>query len=532
MPRPFFFIPLCYETRTGQDIRHAETLLGLHGVPSRAAGDHPLRPGGPRHAGADAHGRREIAHVSGSDPRPRGAVHRRHAAHRPDEGPGRPAPGAGRPGRCDPFGPFAAADRHRAGQLRLRRREIPLRGPRAAGDRGVPPARRAHERTADRRRRGPLHLAVGLRLPALVPAHRRAARKTPRRPRAGAHRLGHENSGRRHHAPPEIPRTAHSAQQFRAPQPLVQRPPHRRQERTAAAAGPQRPRHGHRLRPHAGGHRADRRPPASGGHDGRRLPRRTGTRRAVAAAGGVALGQDARDGGHQRLRHGHRQSGRAVRGPLCDVRLARKLLPGGRPRGPRLTACLCPAARGLGRQRPHRAAFRAGVPSAGEDQGDLRTDLFLPANRHRRRRRSVVPVQHTRLLRPRAPLFGDRHERPETAPAERLHDPHRRTGEPRAGNVLRQPRRAVQTPRAARRTRPLHPHPAAALQRRLHRVPPHRRGRTGHLERLHRPAGQGAAQTALAAARDPLHPLEPLAHPLYERGTPSARRPLHSPRDL
>lgn len=46
----------------------------------------------------------------------------------------------GRPGRCDPFGPFAAADRHRAGQLRLRRREIPLRGPRAAGDRGVPPA--------------------------------------------------------------------------------------------------------------------------------------------------------------------------------------------------------------------------------------------------------------------------------------------------------------------------------------------------------------------------------------------------------
>ena len=211
MPRPFFFIPLCYETRTGQDIRHAETLLGLHGVPSRAARDHPLRPGGPRHAGADAHGRREIAHVSGSDPRPRGAVHRRHAAHRPDEGPGRPAPGAGRPGRCDPFGPFAAADRHRAGQLRLRRREIPLRGPRAAGDRGVRPARRAHERTADRRRRGPLHLAVGLRLPALVPAHRRAARKTPRRPRAGAHRLGHENSGRRHHAPPEIPRTASAA---------------------------------------------------------------------------------------------------------------------------------------------------------------------------------------------------------------------------------------------------------------------------------------------------------------------------------
>ena len=43
---------------------------------------------------------------------------------------------------------------------------------------------------------------------------------------------------------------------------------------------------------------------------------------------------------------------------------------------------------------------------------------------------------------------------------------HKATGKPRAGDVLRQPRRAVQTPRAARRTRPLHSHPAAALQRR------------------------------------------------------------------
>ena len=73
---------------------------------------------------------------------------------------------------------------------------------------------------------------------------------------------------------------------------------------------------------------------------------------------------------------------------------------------------------------------------------------------------------------------------------------------------------------------------AAPLQRRLHRIPPDRRGRDRHVERLHRRAGQGAAQTALAAARDPLRPLQPLADPLHERGAASPRRPLYLPRHL
>ena len=334
--------------------------------------------------------------------------------------------------------------------------------------------------------------------------------KLPGVSRAGAHRLGHETGGRGHHAPPQILRAAHPAQQFRSPQPFVQRPPHRRQERPAAATGAQRSRLGHRLHAHPRGHRADRRIPAAGGHPGRGLPRRTGARRTGAAAGGVALGQGPRDGRHERFRYGHRQTRRAVRGPLRHVRLARKLLPGGGPRGPRRTAGLRPAAGGFGRQRPHRAALRTGVPPARKGQRHLRIGLLLPASGRRRRRRSVVPVQHPRLLRPRAPLLGDGPERPETVAAERLHDPHRRAGQPRTGDVLRQPRRVVQTPRAARRARPLHPHPAAALQRGLHRVPAHRRRRAGHVERLHRRAGQGAAETAVAAARHPLHPVEPL----------------------
>ena len=46
----------------------------------------------------------------------------------------------------------AAADRHRPGQLRLWRREIPLRRSRTARIRGLPPAGAAHERIASRRR--------------------------------------------------------------------------------------------------------------------------------------------------------------------------------------------------------------------------------------------------------------------------------------------------------------------------------------------------------------------------------------------
>ena len=142
------------------------------------------------------------------------------------------------------------------------------------------------------------------------------------------------------------------------------------------------------------------------GNPGHGLPRRTGVCRAVAAPGGVAAGEGARHGGDQRFRHGHRQARRAVRGPLRHVRLARKLLSGGRTRRARRETRLCPAACRRGRPRPHRPAFREGVSAARTDQGDIRACLLLPQHRHRRRRRCIVPVQHPRVLRPRASLFG------------------------------------------------------------------------------------------------------------------------------
>ena len=194
------FSYLCIHGKaSGQDIRRAETLLGLHRIPARTGAYHPFGDGRARHPGPDAHGRRKVAYLP--DPRAcaGGAVHRRDAPDRPDERPGRPPAGTAHPGRGDPFGALAACNRHRAGQLRLRRRQVPLRRPRAARNGGLPPARRAHERIARGRRRSPLHLTVGLRFPPLVPAHRRAAREVARCPGAGAHGLGHETRGRRHH---------------------------------------------------------------------------------------------------------------------------------------------------------------------------------------------------------------------------------------------------------------------------------------------------------------------------------------------
>ena len=329
--KPPNFSYLCVHGRVRrQDFRGAEALLGLHRIPSRTGADHPLGDGRARYAGPHAHGRWQVADLSGSGTRAAGTVHRRHAPDRPDEGSGGPPAGAAHSGRRHPFGTLAAADRHSTGQLRLRRRQIPLCGSRTARHRSLPSARGAHEGLAAGRGRSPLHLAVGLRLPPFVPAHRRTARKTAGRSRAGTHGLGDQARGRGHHAPPALRRAAYPAQQFRAPQPLVQRPPHRRQKRAAAPAGPERSRFGHRLRPHARRHRAGRRHAAPAGRDGCGLPRRHGTRRAFAAAGGVGRGQDARHGRHQRLRHGHRQTRRAVRRPLRHVRFARKLLSRGR----------------------------------------------------------------------------------------------------------------------------------------------------------------------------------------------------------
>ena len=140
----------------------AQTLLGIRRVPPHAGADHPLGARRTRHARPDAHRRRQIPHLSNSGPRAGGNRRSRNPSDRPDERPGGPAAGAENPGRGDPLGNEPPPDRHRAGQLRVRRRQISLRRPRAAGHRSVPPARAAHAGHPAGRGRGALHLAVGL----------------------------------------------------------------------------------------------------------------------------------------------------------------------------------------------------------------------------------------------------------------------------------------------------------------------------------------------------------------------------------
>ena len=128
--------------------RAAPKILGLRRVPPHAGADRALGAGRTRHAGPHAHRRRQVDHLPAADAGGRGAVHRRDAAHRPHERPGGPPARTPHPGRCDPFGTLGPSDRHRARQLRLRRRAFPLHRARAAGHRGVPAARAAHERAS------------------------------------------------------------------------------------------------------------------------------------------------------------------------------------------------------------------------------------------------------------------------------------------------------------------------------------------------------------------------------------------------
>ena len=145
-------------------------VVGLQVFPPDAARDRRVGAGGVRHARTDAHRRRQVAALPAADDGRPGSVHSRHAAHRPYEGSGRPPAVARHSRRGRPFGHGCAPHRHSAGQLRLRRREVSLYRTRASGHGYVPPALAAHECRAAGRRRGALHIAVGLRLPTLPTA--------------------------------------------------------------------------------------------------------------------------------------------------------------------------------------------------------------------------------------------------------------------------------------------------------------------------------------------------------------------------
>ena len=129
-----------------QTARHTEKILGIRRFPTHAARNHRIRDVGSRHARSHAYGRRQIDNLPVADACERGVVHRRNPAYRADERPGGPSATPRDTGCSDTFGSRRTANRHRARQLRIRRREIPLSRTRTSGVRNVPAARTAHER--------------------------------------------------------------------------------------------------------------------------------------------------------------------------------------------------------------------------------------------------------------------------------------------------------------------------------------------------------------------------------------------------
>ena len=92
---------------------------------------------------------------------------------------------------------------------------------------------------------------------------------------------------------------------------------------------------------------------------GGRLPRGHAARGARRGAAALHGRRGRGRGGHERVRHGRRQGRRADGLPRERARLARGLLPGGRPRGARRPARALPAVRLGARQGPARVLHRA-----------------------------------------------------------------------------------------------------------------------------------------------------------------------------
>ena len=258
-------------------------------------------------------------------------------------------------------------------------------------DEQLPAAGRGHRPAG--RRRGALHQRLGPRLPARLPADPRPADDPARRP-AGACDDGDRQpaGGRRRGRAARRRRgaRAYGARLARPRQPAARRarPAHRR--RPAGLAG--RParraaRQRHRLRPDRRGRRGHRGAAAGG------RPRRAGLHRAhrpgrparPRAGAARQRGQGARR--DQRAGHGLRQARPRLRRPPRRAGLAGRLLPAGRPGGPR-----------------HRARRRA---AAAGDRGPrhlglLRDRVDAAPARRRRRARGAGRRRPARCRRPRS----------------------------------------------------------------------------------------------------------------------------------
>ncbi len=218
---------------------------------------------------------------------------------------------------------------------------------RFADDAVVEPARGARRSGAARRRRGALRLELGPRLPARLPAARRgrrAAAPPRRRPRSAARphrdRVPAGSGGdprapadaRRPRAHPRVRPAEHRTSRVRARVGGTTRSP------PCSTTSPSCPQPGllYVATRRATERFADRAPRAR--HRRRRLPRRAAREAAAGAVGGLPRRRGRRRRRDERVRHGHRQGRRAVRRARRDPGVARRVLPGGRPRRPRRAA--------------------------------------------------------------------------------------------------------------------------------------------------------------------------------------------------
>ena len=145
--------------------RDIAAILGLRPLPPDAGGDYLRRARWRRRARDTAHRRREVGVLPGAC-----AYERRHRGSRDpargaDERPGREPRGTGHTGAVRAFRNGPQGDRHGAQQRRVRRLQVPLCVARAPVHEPFPLLSGGDEGLLHSRRRGALHLAVGLRLP-------------------------------------------------------------------------------------------------------------------------------------------------------------------------------------------------------------------------------------------------------------------------------------------------------------------------------------------------------------------------------
>ncbi len=295
--------------------------------------------------------------------------------------------------------------------------------------------RAARGRSA-RGRRGPLHLGVGARLQARLPAAAAGDRAAGAAGGDGVHGDRDRGGGDRDLAAARAPRAADDPGGLRPSQPLLRHRPVRGQGVEGAEAGAAAPRArgrgepaGDRLLRDQARHRGGRPGAPRGRAERRRLPRGDGPRRARLGPAPVHDRRRRGDHRHQRLRDGRRQGECALGLALGDPDERRGLLPGGGARRSRRAAGASGAARGALRPGPagplhqdargrarERLVLRA-APEGGSRQRGAADDRE-PAEgrgtgpaRGRRERRGVRGRARARRAA-RAPLQRDDQPRP------------------------------------------------------------------------------------------------------------------------